>query len=242
MIPIRDKNPSDKTSWVVYGLIVINVLVFLFEISLPAPEREQLFSQYGLIPHRVKQGFQGEISVLTGIVIPAFTSMFLHGGWVHLLGNMWFLYIFGDNVEAKLRKVPFLLFYLFCGLAASAGQVLVSGDAPLPIVGASGAIAGVLGAYIITWPKARILTLLPLFYLITFVDLPAYVVLGMWFLIQFFRGFGSIAAGAMGGVAYWAHVGGFVAGIVLMLVLPKRKGVREAGRQSARSDFKRRRR
>ncbi|MFW5923916.1 MAG: rhomboid family intramembrane serine protease, partial [Planctomycetota bacterium] len=179
---------------------------------------------------------QGEEKLLRGMLLPAFTSMFLHGGFMHLLSNMWFLYIFGDNVEAKLGRVQFVLFYLLCGLIAGALQYLLAPSARIPVVGASGAIAGVLGAYIVSWPKARILTLVPIFYLFTFMQLPAIFVLGAWFFIQLFQGLGSIGASfATGGVAYGAHVGGFIAGIILVKLFPTQNVTRGTYRPPRRS-------
>jgi membrane associated rhomboid family serine protease len=154
------------------------------------------------------------------MLMPALTCMFMHGGWAHLLGNMWFLFIFGDNVEARLGRVTFLLFYLFCGLAASAAQYMLEPDSAIPVIGASGAIAGVLGAYAVCWPRARIITLVPIFVLITFVELPAAFVLGFWFVIQLLQGAASIGLTyAHGGVAYGAHAGGFLVGAALMKLL-----------------------
>ena len=224
MIPIRDRNPSSSVPWVVYSLIAINAVAFLYEATLPHGELELLVARFGLVPHNVTAALRGDGGLLQGVLIPGFTSLFLHGGWLHLIGNMWFLHIFGDNVEDRLRHVPFLAFYLACGLAASLLHYAINPQSPMPTIGASGAIAGVLGAYIVSWPGARIVTLLPLFYLITFVELPAFLVLGMWFIIQFFGGVGSIGAQlAGGGVAYWAHIGGFIAGAALMKLLSTRR-------------------
>ncbi len=224
MIPIRDRNPSGTVPWAVYCLIGVNVLVFLFEVRLPKKTLEEFIFTFGLVPQNVTAALRGKADVVVALIVPAITCMFLHGGWLHLIGNMWFLLIFGDNVEGRLRHVPFVLFYLLCGLLASAGQYLLNPSSPVPTVGASGAIAGVLGAYIVCWPRARVLTLVPLFYLVTFVELPAVFVLGIWFVIQFFGGVGSLGASfASGGVAYWAHVGGFAAGAVLIKLLPGRK-------------------
>lgn len=228
MIPLRDRNPSPITPWVVYVLIAINVAVFGIEWSLTDPQLKSLFFRFGMIPAQVTRAFHGEANILTALIIPAFTSMFLHGGVIHLLGNMWFLYIFGDNVEAKLGRVTFVLFYLFCGLLAHATQYVLAPGSSVPTIGASGAIAGVLGAYIVCWPRARILTLLPLFYIIMVRQLPAVIVLGFWFVIQFFQGVASIGAEyASGGVAYGAHVGGFIAGALLIKLLPTRKVERQ---------------
>ncbi|MFP4177088.1 MAG: rhomboid family intramembrane serine protease [Candidatus Brocadiia bacterium] len=236
MIPIRDRNPSPITPWIVYTVVALNVLVFIGEMGLPDAELRELFFSYGLVPARVTLVLQGEEKLLRGMLLPAFTSMFLHGGFMHLLSNMWFLYIFGDNVEAKLGRTQFVLFYLLCGLIAGALQYLLAPSARIPVVGASGAIAGVLGAYIVSWPKARILTLVPIFYLFTFMQLPAIFVLGAWFFIQLFQGLGSIGASfATGGVAYGAHVGGFIAGIILVKLFPTQNVTRGTYRPPRRS-------
>jgi len=222
MIPLRDKNPSGSVPWVVYGLIALNVVAFLNEVALPEKQLEALIGRFGFVPARGTLALRGETGLLQALVIPAFACMFLHGGWLHLLGNMWFLAIFGDNVEGRLRHVPFLVFYLACGLLATAAQYALAHDSPIPTIGASGAIAGVLGAYIVCWPRARVITLVPIFYMVTFVELPAFLVLGMWFVVQLFEGVGTLGAPfASGGVAYWAHIGGFVAGAVLIKLLPQ---------------------
>jgi len=228
MIPIRDKNPSGIVPWVVYGLIAINTVTFLVEIGLPAEQLQDLIGAHGLVPQRVTRALKGEEGIAGALILPALTSMFLHGGWLHLIGNMWFLHIFGDNVEGRLGHALFLVYYLVCGLAASGAQYLLGAQSPLPIIGASGAIAGVLGAYIVCWPRARVVTLVPLFFVITFLELPAVLVLGMWFFMQLFQGVASVGASyAHGGVAYFAHVGGFVAGYVLIKILapPRRPRV-----------------
>jgi len=224
MLPVRDRNPSGGVPWVVYAIIGANAAVFLREVSLPTQQLVQFVRAYGFVPVRATQALRGEGGLWAGLVLPAFSCMFLHGGWMHLIGNMWFLHIFGDNVEDRLGHVPFLGFYVLCGLLASAAQFLLNPLSPVPTVGASGAIAGVLGAYIVTWPGARIVTLVPMFFMVTFVELPAFLVLGMWFVMQLFEGVGGLGAPfAAGGVAYWAHVGGFLAGAALVRVFPRRQ-------------------
>lgn len=221
MIPIRDKTRSGIVPWVIYGLIAINLAAFLYELSLPRDDLNKFALTYGLVPARVTSALQTKTHWWEAMILPAFTSMFLHGGWLHLIGNMWFLHIFGDNVEGRLGHVMFLVFYILCGLAAGAAQYLLNPASPIPTIGASGAIAGVLGGYIICWPNARIVTLLPLFFIVTFVELPAVLVIGFWILIQFLSGAATIGAEFLhGGVAYWAHVGGFLAGMLLILMLP----------------------
>lgn len=178
---------------------------------------------YGLVPAHVTLGLRyGEAGVAETIA-PFFTCMFLHGGWWHLIGNMWFLWIFGDNVEDTLGSVRFVLFYLLCGLAASTVQYLVQPASVLPTVGASGAIAGVLGAYALLFPGARVLTLVPIFFVLQVIEVPAVVMLGIWFLMQILNGSVATLGTAAGGVAWWAHIGGFLAGLGLVLALRPRR-------------------
>ena len=223
MLPLRDKNPSGVVPWAVYGLIAANALVFVHELSLPPKGLMALVARYGMVPRQVTLAVRGRADPVTAILVPAIASMFLHGGWAHLIGNMWFLHIFGDNVEDSLGHLGFLAFYVFCGLIATAAQYVLYPKSPVPTIGASGAIAGVLGAYFVTWPGARIVTLIPLFLVFPVVELPAILVLGFWFLIQFFQGAASPGVAFAHGVAYWAHVGGFVTGALLMLALPQRR-------------------
>jgi membrane associated rhomboid family serine protease len=216
MFPLRDTEPSYSKPIVTTALIVINLLVFLFEFSLDPQYRNLFIGTYGMVPD--------EFSFRTLL-----TSMFLHGGWMHVLGNMWFLWIFGDNIEDTLGHAKYLLFYLACGIAAGLSQVLVDPNSRVPTVGASGAIAGVMGAYMVKFPQSRIRTLIFIFLFITTVDVPAWLMLIYWFFIQFFSGFGTIASHVSqgGGVAYMAHVGGFIAGVVLILLMaPKRRYTR----------------
>lgn len=206
MFPIRDTQPSYSKPVVTVVLIVINILVFLFEFSLDPYSQNALIFTYGLVPDRFH---------FTNVL----TSMFLHGGWMHVLGNMWFLWIFGDNIEDILGHGKFLLFYLLCGIAAAMTQTYLSLDSRVPMVGASGAIAGVMGAYLVKFPRSRIYSLI--FYIfITTIEVPAWLMLIYWFAIQFFSGLGSLAARtAQGGTAFFAHVGGFVAGIGLIYLM-----------------------
>jgi membrane associated rhomboid family serine protease len=210
MFPIRDTQPSYSKPVVTVFLIAINILIFLFEFSLDDYTRNAFISQYGLVPDRFS-------------VTNLYTSMFLHAGWLHVLGNMWFLWIFGDNVEDILGHGKFLLFYLLCGTVAGLAQVLMDPSSRVPMVGASGAIAGVLGAYMVKFPRSRIVTLFVLVIFITRVDIPAWIYLFYWFLLQVGGGFESTAAQyGQGGTAFMAHVGGFLAGIVLVYLLGAR--------------------
>jgi membrane associated rhomboid family serine protease len=220
MIPLRDDNPSQTTPVVSRALIAINVAAFLWELSL-GPSLGGYMYGWGLVPQRFLYAFLGAEPRLPTLVT-AFTSMFLHGGWVHLLGNLWYLWIFGDNVEDRLGHWQFLLFYLAGGLVAATAHILFNVSSPVPTVGASGAIAAVLGAYAVLFPRARVLTLVPIFFFFQIVSLPALLVLGLWFVIQLFTGTLSIGGG--GGVAWWAHIGGFVFG--MLVVLSTRRGPR----------------
>jgi membrane associated rhomboid family serine protease len=217
MIPLRDVIPSRTTPYVTVLLVVVNVLVFLFELSLGDNVDGLLFS-FGLVP--------ASFSLLT-----LFTSMFLHGGFLHVGGNMLYLWIFGDNVEDRVGHVRFLLFYLLCGTAAALAQTFMQPDSQVPMVGASGAVAGVMGAYFVLYPHSKIVTLIPIFIFIQLIEVPAIIFLGIWFLMQFVSGVGSIAATSAGrsggGIAFWAHVAGFVAGVLAVLVLrrPERQRV-----------------
>lgn len=220
MIPIRDDIPSRSFPIVNVMLIVLNVLAFLYELAL-GPQLEKFFQVFAVVPIRY---YYNEFFGLTEIalVIPLFTSMFLHGGWAHILGNMLYLWIFGDNVEDRMGHFRFLVFYLLCGLAASAAHIWSVADNPeaarMPSLGASGAIAGVLGAYMLLYPGARVVTLLPLGFFITFVEIPSLFFLGLWFLQQFIVGTLSLSAqtAQTGGVAWWAHIGGFASGMALV--------------------------
>ncbi len=223
MIPLRDHNPTAGAPYVTYGLIAVNTVVFLYQFSLlsAGPNDAEMFvMSFGSVPAKITAALGGDYPLVPAFV-PVFTSMFLHGGFLHLIGNMWFLWIFGDNVEDELGHGGYLAFYLVCGLAASFGQYLSDPSSTIPSIGASGAISGVMGAYLIRFPHARITTLIFLFIFITTVELPAAVILIYWFAIQFFSGAASFG-GEAGGVAWWAHVGGFVAGALIFLSVPRK--------------------
>ncbi len=228
MFPLRDDAPRRGTPFVTIALIAVNAAVFLFQTSLylESVRAQQAFVEtFGAVPARATEALAGRYPLLPGL-LPAVTSIFLHGGWLHLIGNMWFLWIFGDNVESELGHAAFAAFYTACGVLASTAHVLSDPTSHAPVVGASGAVAGVMGAYMVRFPWARITVLVPLFVFFTTIRVPALLMLAYWFLIQFA---GSAAdSGAAGGIAWWAHIGGFAAGIALILLLPKRRRPRTA--------------
>ncbi len=210
MIPIKDDNPSATVPFVTIGLIAANVLVFFLEAT---GSYEILIKRYALFPAEVLRGRQ---------LHTVFTSMFLHAGLLHLGGNMLYLWIFGDNVENYLGHTKYLVFYFVCGGFAVVAHLLLTSNLTVPMVGASGAISGVLGAYLVKYPHARVLVVIPIFWFITLRKIPALMVLGFWFLIQLFSGVATLGYQG-GGVAFWAHIGGFVAGMTLIVFLPRRK-------------------
>lgn len=221
MFPISDENPLRSTPYFTIGLIVINVLVFLYQLSLPESLLERFYHLYAVVPRELSASWVG-VSVNQPIPEWAtlFTSQFLHGGWMHLIGNMLFLWIFGNNIEDELGHVKFLIFYLACGALAALSQWFFSQGSTIPSLGASGAIAGVMGAYILRFPHARILTLVWLGIFVTTVRIPAVFFLGIWFFTQALNGIASLGAPTnTGGIAYWAHAGGFVFGAVLATLL-----------------------
>ncbi len=223
MIPIRDDQPSFSTPFVTYFLIGLNLLIYLFESALDLPSLQRLILQFGLIPSHVTLAITGARHLNpAAALVPFFTSMFLHGGWSHVIGNMWFLWIFGDNIEDYLGHFSYLVFYLLSGLGAALFQVILTPSSPVPTVGASGAIAGVLGAFFILYPRARVLT----WFFVFFFHVPAWVMLGYWFVLQFLSGAASSIAYAghgNAGIAFWAHVGGFIAGVVMIKIFPERQ-------------------
>ena len=233
MIPLKDDAPRYSTPYVNYFIIGLNVLAFLFELTIPSPDRQVFLLQFGFVPARLTALFRGlhsiralgvPLPVNESVVLTVITAMFLHASW-HLLGNMWFLWIFGDNIEDYLGHFKYLVFYLMAGFAAMGLQTFFTPTSPLPSVGASGAIAGVMGAFFVLYPSARVLTLVP-FLFVFFLWLPAWIMLGYWFLIQFLSGAAtSIAYSSQttGGVAFWAHVGGFVGGILMIKLFPAQR-------------------
>jgi len=223
MFPIKDDQPRYSTPLVNWFLIALNILIFLYQWSLGPRGDDHFVRIYGEVPSHLAAFLAGSSKyTLPDVIVPFFTSMFLHGSWTHVLGNMWFLYIFGDNIEDYLGHFKYLLFYLIAGLLAMATQVAIYPHSNVPTVGASGAIAGVLGAYFLLYPRARVLT----WFFVFVMYLPAWIVLGEWFVLQFFAGAASLsiaqAGRDMGGVAVWAHVGGFVAGMAMIKIFPER--------------------
>jgi membrane associated rhomboid family serine protease len=212
MFPIRETQPSYSRPIVTILIIVVNVMAFLYEFTLDEYSRNYFIANYALIPARFH----------TSALI---TSMFMHGGWWHIIGNMWFLWIFGDNIEDVLGHGKYLVFYLLCGIAAGLTQTFFNVGSRLPMVGASGAIAGVMGAYLVKFPHSRIVTLVFVFFFITTIDVPAVLMLLYWFFIQLFNGIGTVGYShlSQGGTAWFAHIGGFIAGIVLVNLLGTRQ-------------------
>ena len=219
--PFARLNPSRSTPWVTWGIILACVVVFVYQESRPLVLAQEIMGTYALVPARVTAMLTEGFDVATFASI--FTSMFMHSGLPHIVGNMWFLHIFGDNVEDNFGRGRYVLFYLLCGLAAASAQVFISPLSKVPMVGASGAIAGVLAAYLILYPRARASTLLPLLIIFPLVEMPAFVLIILWFGLQFFSGVMSLGSQSGGGVAYWAHIGGFFAGLVLALVFRRNR-------------------
>jgi hypothetical protein len=213
VFPLRDLNPTRSVPVLTYLLIAANAVVFFHEITLDPAQGEEFVFRWGMVPYFLTQDVQ------IGSLATPFTSMFIHGGWLHLLGNMWFLHIFGDNVEDALGRGRYLLFFVLCGLLAAVGQTLIDPQSKIPMVGASGAIAGVLGAYYRLFPKARIVTLIPIFFFMMVRELPAVFFIVLWFVMQLLEGFGSLGQVSQGGgVAFFAHIGGFLGGLLLINV------------------------
>ncbi len=224
MIPLRDQNPSSTPPLVTRALLVATTAVFFYQLAL-GPMQRRFILEHSLIPLRLMMGLTGGSD--EGPWVPlatVFTSMFLHGSFLHLLGNMWYLWIFGDNVEDRFGHLRFLAFYLAAGAAAAALQVAVAPDSRVPTLGASGAIAGVLGAYLVAFPRARVITLLPLLIVFPIVALPAVLVLGLWVVFQVVSGMLALGMGGEGGgVAWWAHIGGFAFGVLVMAAAVRRR-------------------
>lgn len=241
MIPIRDHNHTRRTPVVTWTLIALNVGIFLWTMAFGSSQAEALVMRFGVIPDVLVHGdwaLARSAGGSLGAAITPVTSMFLHGGVVHLAFNMLFLHVFGDNVEDVMGRGRFLAFYLVCGIGAAAGQVLVNTDSMVPMIGASGAISGVLAGYMILFPHARIVTLVPIFIFIHFMDVPAGIFIIVWFALQLLLGYlslGLIAEGG-GGVAWFAHIGGFLVGLVAVRLFyrPPRRRFRARRRRSFR--------
>lgn len=216
MFPLYDENPSKTFPFITISIIIVNIGIFIKELSLGS-NLHQFIQQYALIPSNIAHGY-GYITLIT--------SMFIHGGFLHVLGNMLYLWIFGNNIEDTLGHFKFVLFYILSGLGGALGQIIVSPNSQIPIIGASGAVAGILAAYLIMFPTARIATLVPIFLFLQVIRLPAIIVIGFWIVIQFLNGIAVIngqTANTGGGIAWFAHIGGFLAGTILILILPKKR-------------------
>jgi membrane associated rhomboid family serine protease len=224
MIPIRDDIPSSRFPTITLGIIALNAVIFLRELAA-GRQLEDLLVLYAVIPARYTNPDIAHMFTFSQQVFAIFSSMFLHGGWIHLLGNMWILWIFGDNVEDRLGRVNYLVLYLACGVAAALLHIFTNAGSEVPTIGASGAIAGIMGAYFRFFPHARVQTIVPPFFFGPVFVLPAVLFLGWWFLLQFFNGALSLGARGQGfsGVAWWAHVGGFIFGFAVALMVKRRR-------------------
>src|SRR5712692_8289951 len=223
-IPLND-HIRRQTFWIItLALIAANVAAFLFELSL-GRDLDRMIFLFGIIPARYTTPRGLAMVAPAGFFIPVFVSMFLHGGWIHLLGNMLFLFVFGRSIEDRFGHLKFLAIYFLAGFGAALFHIVLNAGSRIPSIGASGAIAGVLGAYLFSFPTARITTLIPLFFFFWTVQIPAVLILGYWFLIQFLTGFATLAiqSATGGGVAWWAHVGGFLVGFILAATLRPRR-------------------
>jgi rhomboid family protein len=225
MFPIRDSVPSLSVPVVTRALILINAVVFFFELALPQEAVEELFYLFGLVPARFTDpDWAASVGLSGESYWPLLTHQFLHGGWLHLILNMWTLWIFGDNVEDRMGPVRFGFFYVACGVLAGLTHLLTNASSTLPSVGASGAIAGVLGTYLLLFPTARLVMMVPILFFPFFFELPAVLYLGFWFFSQLYSGtLALVGPGQVGGIAWWAHVGGFVAGLLLCRLFVRRQ-------------------
>lgn len=220
MIPLRDSTRSRSFPIITVLLIIVNLYIYFQQAAMMLVQEDLFLRQYALVPAFLTERLQS--SFWSAVLYPPLvTSLFLHGGWFHVIFNMLYLWIFGDNIEDNLGHVRFLVFYLLCGIIANLSHVLIDPLSPVPLVGASGAIAGVLGAYIITFPRSRITSLLVIFIFITIRDIPAVYFLLFWFILQLFNGLTSIGL-MSNSVAWWAHIGGFLSGMILMLIMKKK--------------------
>ena len=226
MIPLKNMMVRRSVPLITILLIVVNVVAFCYQLSLSNAANDALIRAFGLVPRKMQLALVGGRYTLVEAFLPLITCMFLHGGFLHILGNMWFLWIFGGAVEERLGSFSYLIFYFICGIGSGLAQAIFSWGSSLPSIGASGAISGVLGAYVVFFPSSRILTLVPLFVFFFTAQIPAIVFIGLWFVIQFLSGvsaLGSPRAASLGGVAWWAHVGGFVLGALLAKIFEGRR-------------------
>ena len=215
MFPLYDTVRSRRFPLINVILIVANVLAFLFELQLGEPALKEFIFAWGLIPiHFVSDPSTAWVTI--------FSAMFLHGGWFHIINNMWVLFIFGDNVEARMGGIRYLIFYLLSGIAAGLLQSFILPSSDIPMIGASGAVAGVLGAYLVLFPQSRIASLVPIFFIFTLIEIPAFVFLLFWFVSQLYSGLFAIQGGGASGIAWWAHIGGFIFGIVMVSLFKRR--------------------
>ncbi len=227
MIPLKDSAPSRLFPAINILIIVANMLIFVFQQSLPSREAYHFILFFGTVPQEISTAlhsflFSGFQPVFLPALFPLISANFLHGSWLHLLGNMLYLWVFGDNIESRLGHVGYLLFYLFMGAGSQLIHILVSPFSTTPLIGASGAIAGVLGAYFILYPHSRVLTLVPLLFFVTFIRIPAVIFLALWFLLQLFNAAAAAGTAGVQQVAWWAHIGGFITGLVVGVVTKKR--------------------
>jgi membrane associated rhomboid family serine protease len=226
VIPIGDFNPRRFLPIATIGIVLVNALAFLYQLALPERALDALVMTAGMVPARVTRSF--DLGAVTSLV----TSMFLHGGWMHIIGNMLYLWIFGDNVEGHLGSLGYLVFYVFAGVVAALAQIVANPASQVPTIGASGAVAGVLGAYAVLYPRNRVRVLLTLLYFVRVVQMPAIVVLGFWFVLQVFSSLAAITTASSGGVAWFAHLGGFAVGALVGLAT---RGDRDHGGEYDRS-------
>lgn len=222
MIPLRDSVRSGRTPYVNIGLILINVLVFIRQLWLQPYQLNSIYYAYGVIPAEAVNVFYTGAPI-GQLMVTFITATFLHGGWFHLIGNMLYLWIFGDNIEERLGHMKYLLFYLLAGVAGSIAHVMANPASNIPVIGASGAVAGVLGAYVLSFPRSRVLALVPVLFFLTVIEVPAIIFIVVWFVIQVFNGV-AFLGGTANAVAWWAHIGGFLAGAGLVKLLAPQRG------------------
>ncbi len=220
MFPLYNTVRSRRFPFVNWMLILLNGLIFTYEITLNSEGLHRFILNWGLVPFQLASDYAASWVTL-------FSSMFIHGSWIHILGNMWTLMIFGDNVEDRMGHGRFLFFYLLCGIGAASMQVLLSSSSHIPLIGASGAIAGVLGAFLVLYPHARIVSLAPILFIFTLAEIPAIIYLGLWFILQLFSGWQSLQGAVTDGIAWWAHIGGFLFGIITARTFTKKRVYKE---------------